>query len=195
MEKTFTDVYNRNEWLIDSGPGSTIEYNIHFYIPFLRKFFIDNNIKNITDLGCGDFKCGKLIYDDLDVKYTGYDCVYQNIINKHSLSYYGSDKYKFIHLDISNKKEDIIGGDMCILKDILCHWKLNNIYTFLDYLVESRKFKYILIINCCGQTEDNIDITENGCFHSLSCNYFPLKKYNIKKLCNYNSKEISVINI
>ena len=34
MEKTFTDVYNRNEWLIDSGPGSTIEYNIHFNIPF-----------------------------------------------------------------------------------------------------------------------------------------------------------------
>jgi len=195
MEKTFTDVYSRNEWLIDSGPGSTIEYNIHFYIPFLRKFILDNNIKNITDLGCGDFKCGRLIYDDLDVKYTGYDCVYQNIINKHSLSYYGSDKYKFIHLDISNNKEDIIGGDMCILKDILCHWKLNNIYTFLDYLVESRKFKYILITNCCGQTEDNTDITEHGCFHSLSCNYFPLKKYNIKKLCNYNSKEISVINI
>jgi hypothetical protein len=34
-----------------------------------------------------------------------------------------------------NKKEDIIGGDLCILKDILCHWKLNNIYTLLDYLV------------------------------------------------------------
>ena len=84
---------------------------------------------------------------------------------------------------------------MCILKDILCHWKLKNIYTFLDYLVESKKFKYILIINCCGQIEDNTDIAENGCFHSLSCNYFPLKKYNIKKIGNYNSKEISVINI
>ena len=38
MEKTFTDVYNRNEWLIDSGPGSTIEYNIHFYYSTSEKY-------------------------------------------------------------------------------------------------------------------------------------------------------------
>ena len=48
-------------------------------------------------------------------------------------------------------------------------------------------------MNCCGQIEDNTNIINNGCFHSLSCDYFPLKKYNIKKLCNYNTKEISVI--
>ena len=117
MEETFTNVYSRNEWLIDSGPGSTIEYNIHFYIPFLRKFIMDNQIKNITDLGCGDFKCGKLIYDDLDINYVGYDCVYNKTINKHVLKYYGNDKFEFVHLDILNNKEDVIGGDMCILKD------------------------------------------------------------------------------
>ena len=180
MEETFTSVYNRNEWLIDSGPGSTIEYNISFYIPFLKQCILNNNIKHITALGCGDFKCGPLIYDDLDIKYVGYDCVYNNIINKHLLSYNGNNKYKFIHLDIVNNKEDVIGGDLCILKDILCHWKLNNIYTLLDYLVESKKFKYILIVNCCGQTEDNTDITEDGNFHSLSCDYYPLKKYATK---------------
>ena len=194
MEKQFTYVYTRNEWLIDSGPGSTVEYNIHFYIPFLRQFIIGNKIKTITDLGCGDFKCGKLIYDDLDVEYLGYDCVFENIINKHKLQYTSNTKYQFIHMDIFNEKM-IIGGDLCILKDILCHWKLDNIYYFLDYLVESKKFKYILIINCCGQVEDNIDINDNGCFHALSCNYYPLKKYNIKKLGNYNSKELSVISV
>ena len=41
MEQTFTDVYNRNEWIIDSGPGSTIEYNQDFYIPFLKKYIVD----------------------------------------------------------------------------------------------------------------------------------------------------------
>ena len=58
-----------------------------------------------------------------------------------------------------------------------------------------KKFKYILIINCCGQIEDETDIINNGCFHSLSCDFLPLKKYSIKKLCNYNTKEISVITI
>ena len=119
--------------------------------------------------------------------------VYIIILLINILNYYGNNKYEFIHLDIVNKKEDIIGGDLCILKDILCHWKLNNIYTFLDYLVESKKFKYILIINCCGQIEDNTDIIDNGNFHSLSCEYYPLQKYNITKLCNDNTKEISVI--
>ena len=70
MEKEFTDVYNRNEWLIDSGPGSTIEYNKDFYIPFLRKYIIDNNIKKVGDLGCGDFKCGKLIFNFFNINKT-----------------------------------------------------------------------------------------------------------------------------
>ena len=176
MEKTFTNVYERNEWLIDSGPGSTIEYNINFYIPFLKQFILDNNIKYISDCGCGDFKCGELIYNELDVQYVGYDCVSNNIIEKHILKYDGNEKYSFFHLDIFKDRELILSGDLCILKDILCHWKLEYIYTFFDYLIESKKFRYILIINCCHQIEDNTNISDNGCFHSLSCNYYPLKK-------------------
>lgn len=72
------------------------------------------------------------------------------------------------------------------------HWKLNQIYTFLDYLVESKKFKYILIVNCYNQTEDNTDIVI-GRYRPLSCKFLPLKKYNPIKICNYKSKEISVI--
>ena len=166
MEQTFTDVYNRNEWIIDSGPGSTIEYNQDFYIPFLKKYIVDNNIKKVCDLGCGDFKCGKLIYDDLDISYYGYDCVLKNIIEKHN-SEYNNNKYSFFHLDIFEDRELILGGDLCILKDILCHWRLNYIYTFLDYLVESKKFKHILIINCFINSKDNTDIVSNGKFHPL----------------------------
>ena len=48
MEKTFTNVYERNEWLIDSGPGSTIEYNINFDIPFLKRFILDNILNTLA---------------------------------------------------------------------------------------------------------------------------------------------------
>ena len=112
----------------------------------------------------------------MDIKYIGYDCVYNNIIEQHMLEYNEGKKYSFFHLDIFRDRDLIISGDLCILKDILCHWKLQHIYTFLDYLVESKKFKYILIINCCGQIEDNTNIINNGCFHSLSCDFLPLKK-------------------
>jgi hypothetical protein len=80
------------------------------------------------------------------------------------------------------------------LKDVIQHWSLDNIYAFLDYLVEYKKFKYILICNCCYQIEDNTNI-QNGKFRPLSVYYLPLKKYNPIKLYNYHSKEVCVIEV
>jgi hypothetical protein len=198
MEDVFTNVYENKCWGDDnnvdyngsSGPGSDIDYNKDSYIPFLKTFITNNNIKHIVDLGCGDFRCGKLIYDNLDIVYTGYDA-YAKLVEYNS-NQYPLPKYTFIHLDFCNNKEYISNGDLCILKDVIQHWSLDNIYTFLDYLVEQKKFKYILICNCCFQQEDNTDI-KNGEFRPLSCEYFPLKKYNSIKLYNYNSKEVSII--
>jgi hypothetical protein len=197
METYFTSVYenkiwgnNRNkEYAGSSGEGSNVEFNESTYVPFLKKYIIDNNIKNIVDLGCGDFRCGKIIYDDLDIVYTGYDA-YKKVID-HNSKYHSLPKYSFIHLDFFDKKESIINGDLCILKDVIQHWKTDEIYTFLDYLVENKKFKYILISNCCDQKKNNP--VNNDRFTPLSVNYLPLKKYNPVKLYNYHSKEVSVI--
>ena len=105
MEEIFTNIYENKIWGGNyiseyngtSGCGSEISYNKDTYVPFLKKFIISNNIKNIVDLGCGDFKCGKLIYDDLDIKYTGYD-TYKKIID-YNLKQYSLPKYFFEHLD------------------------------------------------------------------------------------------------
>ena len=199
-ECVFTNVYENNLWGNNniaeyngsSGSGSTINYNKDTYVPFLKKFITDNNIKNIVDLGCGDFICGKIIYDDLDILYTGYD-TYKKVIDYNSKTH-SPPKYSFIHLDFCNNKENIINGELCILKDVVQHWSLGDIYTFLDYLVEHKKFKYILICNCCNQIQDNTDIVNGEC-RELSCEYFPLKKYNPTKLYNYHSKEVSIIKI
>ena len=83
---------------------------------------------------------------------------------------------------------------MCILKDVLQHWAINEIYTFMDYLVESKKFKYILLVNCCNQTIDNQDCDKTR-WRPLSCNLLPLKKYNAIKIDSYHTKEISIIKI
>jgi hypothetical protein len=200
MEEVFTNIYENKIWGDNcnpeyngtSGGGSDIDYNKNTYVKFLKKFIIDNNIKNVVDLGCGDFRCGKLIYDDLDVLYTGYD-TYKKVIDYNSKQYL-LPKYSFMHLDFYNKKESIINGDMCILKDVIQHWSLDNIYNFLDYLIEYKKFKYILICNCCNQRQDDTNI-QNGDWRPLSCEYFPLKKYNPIKLYNYNTKEVSLIEI
>jgi hypothetical protein len=203
MEQAFTSIYenkvwgnnNNREYNGSSGAGSTIDNNKNTYVPFLRQFIVDNNIKSIIDLGCGDFICGKLIYDDLDISYTGYD-TYKKVIDYNSKQH-SLPKYSFSYLDFCNNKESIVSGDLCILKDVIMHWSLNDIHTFLDYLVKCKKFKYILICNCCDQTRDNTDI-KNGEWRPLSCDYLPLKKYNPKKLYNFMSnikKEVSVIKI
>jgi hypothetical protein len=200
MDDIFTTIYERNLWGNNhhpeyhgsSGEGSDIDYNRTSYVPFLKNLILHNNLKSIVDLGCGDFRCGELIYQDLDVLYTGYDA-YKKVIDHH-LASYPLPKYFFIHLDFCNNKERIIHGDICILKDVIQHWSLENIYSFLDYLVETKKFKYILICNCGYQTKDNTDIA-NGEFRPLSCDYLPLKKYNPRKLYTYNTKEVSVIKV
>jgi len=200
MENVFTNIYEKKIWGDNknseyngsSGGGSDVDYNKNTYIPLLKKFIADNSIKSVVDLGCGDFRCGMSIYDDLDITYTGYDA-YKKIVEYNSPRYL-APKYSFTHLDFFDKKEHIVNGDLCILKDVLQHWNLNSIYIFLDYLVTEKKFKYILICNCCNQEKDEADIT-NGETRPLSCNYLPLKKYNIKKLYNYNKKEVSVIEI
>ena len=206
MEPVFRMIYENNLWGNNqnpayrgsSGPGSEVDYNKTTYIPFLQKFIREHQIKTIVDLGCGDFRCGPLIYEDLnDISYTGYD-LYQKVVAYNS-SQYALPKYSFLSLDFCNNKESIIGGDLCILKDVLQHWSLANIYSFLDYLVQHKKFKYILICNCCHQTADALALNEtdihNGEWRQLTCDLFPLKKYNPKKLYNYQTKEVSVIDL
>jgi len=220
MEKKFTDIYETKFWGDNkseeysgsSGPGSSVLFNKKTYIPVLEGFIKRNNIKKVVDLGCGDFRCG-YAYSDLKIKYVGYD-VYKKVVDYNSKKYSSSkfkNKYKFIHMDFYNQMEDIESGDLCILKDVLQHWPIENIYTFLDYLVSSKKFKYILICNCSNQEDDYIiknhylrkwfccykfeDSSKIGGWKQLSCKYYPLRKYKAKKLYEFNTKEVSVIDV
>lgn len=198
MKQVFTDIYEKCIWgdgrcveyRGSSGPGSEVCYNAQEYVPFLRHFIFTREIKSIVDMGCGDFKCGPLIYEDFDVTYTGYD-VYDRIII-HNKNHYAAPKYNFECLDFFNRWNELTDGDLCIMKDVIQHWSLGDIYSFLDRLVHSRKFKMILLCNCAYQTQDNTDI-ETGGFRPLSCEFFPLRRYSPKKMFTYETKEVSLI--
>ena len=96
-------------------------------------------------------------------------------------------------MDIFNEWENIISTDLCIIKDVLQHWRLDDIYTFLDNIMNSKKFKYIIICNCCNQVRDNPDLLITGGFRPLSAVFFPLKRYGAKIIFKYNTKEVSLI--
>jgi len=202
MYETFTNIYdglvwgnnNNPEYNGSSGSGSSLNNNIHTYIPAIKHFIQANNISSIVDLGCGDFECGPHIYDELNVTYTGYD-VYKPIIDYHNKKYDNESKYNFKCMDIFSNRRDIDNADLCILKDVLQHWNVTSIDTFLHDIIDMGKFRYILICNCCKQQRDNEDI-EIGCCRPLSCDFNPLKKFNPVKLGYVNSgtvKEVSLI--
>lgn len=201
FKNIFSHIYNKNVWqdgvnteeISMSGEGSTIDYNLTTYIPFLKNLIINNELKSVVDLGCGDFLCGPFIYTDLNIKYDGYD-VYDKVIEINNNTYKNNPKYDFHCLDISNEIDKIRSADICILKDVLQHWKLKDIYEFLDKICLSKKFKFVLICNCCDQKYDNEDAYSTGAFRQLSANFFPLKRYNATIVYKYNTKEVSVIN-
>ena len=95
-------------------------------------------------------------------------------------------------MDFLNNSHDIKPADLCILKDVLQHWPLESIYKFIDYLISSNKFKYLLVTNCSWQNSDNTTI-QMGEFRPLSKDYLPLKKYNPKLLLSYSAKDVLLI--
>lgn len=184
-ENIFTLTYQKNIWGDNknlnykgsSGYGSKIDFLKPVYIPFIKNFITLNGIKSIVDLGCGDFISGQEIYDNIkNISYTGYD-VYKDLINYHNKTYNNSSKYKFIHLDILEQKNEIIDADLYIIKDLFQHWTNNEIISFLSYIINKKNFKYILITNSFAEKEF-IDIEQNvGAYRPLSARFFPLKQF------------------
>jgi len=200
-KEAFTRVYETCAWGDNkevgykgsSGEGSSIQYNMATYIPFLRAFFKVKGIKSVVDVGCGDWRCGDLIYRQDPIDYTGVDA-YDALIKRNAETW---KQHKWICMDGFKERANLPSADLLILKDVIQHWKTAEIYEFLDDITTSKKFKYILLVNCCYQKADDEDIPAH-CFDTyrfrpLSADYLPLKKYGATILTKYHTKEACVI--
>jgi hypothetical protein len=204
-----------------SGTGSENDIiNKQYYIPFLKHFINNNNIKSVVDLGCGTFNLGESIYNDLNVHYTGYD-VQKDVVksNRKNFSRYeNSDikSYNFEYINLYNKKciDNMFKADLCVIKDVLQHWSTEKVMEFLNSLLSKKKFNHILIINCYTDNwKDGPFIGERivlneirGNFDYLSFNNKPFNKfkqnfeinntkYKGKILGTYITKEVFLISL
>ena len=193
----FSEIYNTCAWGNNndvsysgsSGGGSSVEATVE-YTRFVKDFILSHDIHTIADLGCGDWQSSYKIYDELkNVKYAGYDA-YKDVIESNKKTFVNPN-YSFYHVDIYSNIEHISGADMCILKDILQHWTIDEINSFMKKLVYSGQFKHILITNCCNQQFDNQDDPFRS--RPLSAKFLPLKAYNPTILLTSANKEISHI--
>jgi len=118
-EQIFTDIYLNNSWKgseSKSGPGSSIIRNVDL-LQNLGNFVIENNVKSIIDLGCGDFNWMKLFDFNLIEKYLGVDIVNEMILSNNKT--YGNNVISFEQHDITNYPIEIF--DIIICKDVLVH--------------------------------------------------------------------------
>ena len=185
----FSDLYASGGWgPVSSGGGSSPENTVE-YRKFLINFINENNIKTVWDYGCGDWTFSKLI-DWGKVQYNGIEVV-KEIVDELN-NEYKKTNVKFFHITEKNSKNFYNKkGDLLIIKDVLQHWNNEEIIFFLDKIINN--YKFIIINNSSSQQEDWEELTNRMSGRPLSCNYYPLKKYNIKKIFNYSDKEISVI--
>jgi hypothetical protein len=188
-DEFFSNLYASGGWgPVSSGGGSSPENTVE-YRKFLIKFINENKIKTVWDYGCGDWTFSKLI-DWGKVQYTGIEVV-KKLVDQLNIKYKKTN-IKFFHITEKNSKNFYIKkGDLLILKDVLQHWNNEEIVFFLDKVIDN--FKFIIINNSSSQKEDWEELNSRMGGRPLSCNYYPLKKYNIKKILNYGDKEISVI--
>ena len=141
MESIFTATYDNNLWNgseSKSGPGSNLNNNLKL-LKILEEFVIDNNIKTILDLGCGDFNWMKHFNFDLIDSYLGIDIV-NNIID-HNCNTYGTDKIKFEHRNIVDY--ELSSFDLILSKDVLVHLSYNDSLSILTNIKQSNSKFFI----------------------------------------------------
>ena len=199
--ETFQAIYEQKVWGEDvsdsypgqSGNGSSLEFNKE-YIDFLQHFIRLYGVQSVVDVGCGDWRCGVSIYKNLPlVKYTGYDC-YSDVVDSHVKNYKPlSPLWNFETKNCLLEANSMVEADLLIVKDVLQHWLDSEVVQFLDTVVMSKKYKYILSINCdCHENSSN-SLGKVGDFRRLGASHTLLKKYEFISIFKYKTKSVCLL--
>jgi len=81
------------------------------YIDLMNKFIRENSIKSFVDLGCVDFRVGRLI-EKSEIDYTRVDIV-QNLIDM-NIKIYGDENVEF--LCINAVDDELPAAELCLIR-------------------------------------------------------------------------------
>lgn len=180
MENIFTNIYDKKIWGNGSGSGSNVSKDTLKYIQILESIINNSeyNIKTICDIGCGDWEFSQFINFG-DKEYLGIDCV--NYIIKINQDKYEKENIKFEHKIVN---DDYIpkGFDLIIIKDVIQHWKDEDILKYLNEILINNKF-----IFCTNgykfmrdKTKNDLkkrDINNKYRYHPVDIDKYPLSEF------------------
>ena len=161
----FANVYRTNRWGKGSGGGSRLAVTKEYH-EFLDKFFKENKVKSVVDLGCGYWESNEQS-NWKGKKYHGIDCV-ETVIKDNIEKQKKFKTRKFSVGDI--KTCDIPKCDVLLIKDVFIHWKNAEIIAFLK---RDLPVRYILTTNDDHGDHVNRDINIPGMYHSIDLSKEP----------------------
>lgn len=194
MEATFSHIYSQKLWKTFpwdplSGSGSKVS-STEPYRNFLSEFIRRNEIKSVLDFGCGDWTFSSYIpWQTLGVQYLGVD-VYGPLIQQNREKY-GASNITFIHADLTQSQNPLPYADVWIMKDVLQHWPNDQIIVFLQRMIDSRCFKFLLITN--SSHEGNNRDTSLGGFRPLNPMCEPLVSFSPHIILTFGGKTTAII--
>lgn len=170
-----------------SGSGSHDEKIILPYINLLLQIIVNNNVRQITDLGCGDFwimrnVLGVLEQNNYPYFYNGVDVV-EDLI-EHNNKNFGRVNVKFHCMDAAQDDNELPFGELLIIRQVLQH--LNNA-DIKKILRKTKDFKFVFVTEHIYDGFDaifNIDkVSDNDIRLKLNSGvYFEKPPYNYKNI-------------
>jgi SAM-dependent methyltransferase len=138
--QSFTQIYRDHTWRGESrsGPGSDCAATAA-YRRMLERFLATHPIRNVLDIGCGDWESSRLV-NWKDVKYFGVDVV-PDLVARNS-DEFGSPTVRFAVLDFM--VEELPPADLLICKDVLQHLPNTYVHMFLNKI---SVYPYALLTN------------------------------------------------
>ena len=194
MKKVFENIYEKGLWSDNnpniplSGPGSSLD-NTSEIVRELDKLVLNNEIKTVLDIGCGDLTWVSTtkFFNNPDINYVGIDIV-ESLIKSHSTKYNNirsgieSQGYKeFVCMDITDNHGFITERvwDLIICRDMLFHIPLDSACKLVSCIQSSSKY-YCLTSNNCRVNMDNLSNKYHFSERNLFIEPFSLSSYLIK---------------
>lgn len=186
--EVFSEIYKKRLWGPEakSGSGSTL-IEARPFVDMVNRLMRKYKWNTVLDLGCGDGFVGSMLECG---GYIGVDCE-QSVIDECKIKYPKNDYYC---LDFLENSDIIYDSDVLLIKDVLHHWPKADIVRFLDTLIESKKYKAIIVITDCQQHSNEQDCHLGG-YRALSFSMSPLNKYQFTNVASIRNKRLGVLTL
>lgn len=146
----FKTIYDRNVWGGGSGAGSNPNV-AREYMNFLQAFVLNNGVRSVVDIGCGDWQFSQFINWGMNTSYLGIDVV-PSVITSNQQRFGGRANVSFVCANPLDGSCEVPGGELLLIKDVLQHLSNENVIKLLALV---RKFKYALITNAYAPVNDD----------------------------------------